>query len=430
MPDRAADYSRSILAGWLVIAVTFGGLILWSFLAPLTAAVMAQGSLVVDSSRKVIQHLEGGIVKEILVHDGQIVGEGEALLRLDQSQVLASAALLRAKLDSALAQEARLMAERSGENVISFPAELISRRTDVEVASTLDTQRRLFEARRSSRNGQIQLLRARIEQSREQILGLTTLEKSLEYQAVLMRKELSGQQILEEKGYSSKNKILSLQRDVARLEGERGQSLASIASIRQTISESDLQILQLDKQFREDVEKELRDVQGIRFDSEERLAAVVDQISRLTVRSPVAGVVMDLAVHTVGGVVAPGGHLMDVVPRDDRLLVEATVSPDSIDGVYVGQPSQVRFSAFNRGASPTVKGEVIFVSADRMVNERTDAPYYIVRIEIDEEGRRQLEQFSLIPGMPCEVVIDKGSRTMAEYFIKPVKDTIYRSMKY
>ena len=420
----------SILAGWLIILVAFGGFAAWSVYAPLATAVLAQGTVVVKGSRKTVQHLEGGIVRQILVADGDHVKAGQVLLRLDDSQVRADLALLQGRYDDARAEQARLVAERDGASAITFPPDLVARAAhDGEAAAALTGQRGIFTSRRNTLLGQTSILENRIAQSKAEIAGLTLQQNSKERQEALINQELGGLRTLHAKGYASGSQVLSFERQAASLDGERGQVMATIATVREGIGEANLQILQLQKSFLESAEKDLRDTETNAYDMEERVRATTDQLARLTVRAPATGVVVGMRVHTVGGVIAPGGEILDIVPSDDQLIVEAQIHPDDIDNIHPGLPATIRFSAFNRNTTPVIAGKVIFVSADRMVEQRTGASFYTVRVQVTPEGRSKLGNLDLklLPGMPAEVIIKKGQHTLLDYLTSPLSDTLAKA---
>lgn len=424
-----ADFKGPIVAGWIVVALTFGGFGAWAVTAPLSTGVTSGGTVVVDSHRKSVQHLEGGIVKEILVREGDAVKAGQPLVRLDETQVVASMKLLRGRLDLALAQKARLSAERAGRDVVSFPEDLRGRAAvDAEVADILAGQSQLFQARRQTLTSQLEVLKNRIAQSQTQIQGLERQVAAKDTQIALIRKELSGKEELNRKGYTSGVQLMQVERELARLEGERGEATAQIAQVRQAMNEAQLQILGTETKFREDIETELRKVEAEAYDQQERLAAQTAQYERLVVTAPVAGEVVDLAVHTVGGVVAPGSRMLDVVPQGDALVVEAHVGPADIDDVAVGMPAKVLFSAFNRADVPSLDAQVATISADRLVNEKTGAPYYKVRVRV-ADGATARFGLQLVPGMPAEVMINKGERTLFDYIAQPFAQVMRQALR-
>jgi HlyD family secretion protein/epimerase transport system membrane fusion protein len=429
-PAFPIAYGRAILCGWLVVALSFGGLGLWSVLAPLASAAMAPGALVVDGARKSVQHLEGGIVREILVRDGDLVEAGQVLLQLDGAVQRSTLDLIRGRFDADRAFEARLIAERDGRAAVTFPDDLVEKAaSNADVAQMLLGQTAIFEARRDSQSVEISILENRIQQSQAQIDGLLVEQTSKTRQGELLQDELDGLRKLLENGHAAKNKVLALERELEALTGARGEIDARIAGVGQAIGEAQLQIAQLKKAFIEDVESDLRDVQTEIFDLSQRADTAAEELRRLSITAPVDGVVVDLAIHTEGGVIAPGSRVLDIVPVDDRLIVEARVSPVDIKDIHVGLAAQLRFPAFAQDSTPTIRGEVLMVSADRLVDERSDVPYYLVHVAVPEEEGRKLGDDELVPGMPVEVILPKQERTLADYMLGPIEDTFVAAFR-
>jgi HlyD family type I secretion membrane fusion protein len=429
-PNFPTSYRGTILTGWMVILASFGGLATWSAVAPLSTAAIASGTVVVDSFRKSVQHLQGGIIQDILVRDGQRVEAGDVLLRLDPTQTRALSQMLRAQVDLSRAEEARLLTERDGGTTINFPAELQERaKTDPELAENLTGQRRLFDARRESLTGQTSILRNRIAQSFDQISGMEIQEKAKLRQSALLDQELNGLKELADRGNAPTNKVLQYRREVEVLIAERGEILARIASVRQSIGEAELQITQARKTFLEQVETDLRTTQAKLFESSERLHATTAELGRMEVRAPASGVVVDMAVHTVDGVISPGGRILDIVPQNDHLVIDAQIRPADIDGLQVGMPAEIRFPAFNQRTTPMIHGQLKTVSADRLVDPRTNQPYFNVRVLVDDKSKESVSGLNIIPGMPAEIVIKKSERTRFSYLMQPMRDTIVRAMR-
>jgi len=419
-----------IYVGVVVIFMTFGVFGVWAALANLTSAALAPGVIAVDSSWRTIQHLEGGLVAEILVREGDFVKEGDVLLRLDPTRSDASLSILDSQLVLAKATEARLIAERDGAGLIDFPDELIDRMEDQEVATVVAGQDLLFRARRDSMLGQISILNERKEQLKQQIEGLAVQQDARAGQTALIEKELEGLQQLFEEGYASQQRILALQRDAERLRGERGENLASIASARSQIGETELQILQLDKNFREEVVNELRSVQSQVFDLQERRTAAADERRRIDIIAPVSGQVLGLSAFTVGGVIKSGEDILNIVPENDQLVIQARVTPDDRERVSVGQSAQVRLSGLSRRSTPVLLGEVVTISGDRLTDRQSGEAYYEARVIIPEEQLGLLEDTAeLVPGMPAEVMIETGERSALGYILSPLTDSLDRAFK-
>jgi len=410
--------------------MTFGVFGVWAALANLTSAALAPGVIAVDSSWRTIQHLEGGLVAEILVREGYFVKEGDVLLRLDPTRSDASLSILDSQLVLAKATEARLIAERDGADLIDFPDELIDRMEDQEVATVVAGQDLLFRARRDSMLGQISILNERKEQLKQQIEGLAVQQDARAGQTALIEKELEGLQQLFEEGYASQQRILALQRDAERLRGERGENLASIASARSQIGETELQILQLDKNFREEVVNELRSVQSQVFDLQERRTAAADERRRIDIIAPVSGQVLGLSAFTVGGVIKSGEDILNIVPENDQLVIQARVTPDDRERFSVGQSAQVRLSGLSRRSTPVLLGEVVTISGDRLTDRQSGEAYYEARVIIPEEQLGLLEDTAeLVPGMPAEVMIETGERSALGYILSPLTDSLDRAFK-
>jgi HlyD family type I secretion membrane fusion protein len=433
MPDEeppiSSDPRSYIRAGLLIVALLFGGLGTWASLAPLHGAVIAPGVVTVISKRKTVQHLDGGIAREILVEDGDAVAQGDLLIRLDDTQTRAALAIAEAQLDVLRAREARLVAERDEADEIVLSEYLAGRGDDAQVAEILESQRQLFAARRTSLQGEIEILSQRIGQLGDEVRGLEAQRSSKQRQIELIEEELAGLHELFERGFASRNRMRELEREAAELAGELGEHVADIARARNGIGEAKLRVFQLRKDFRESVVAELHDVRSEIFDASERRVAALDRFRRLEIRSPRAGRVVAKSVHTVGAVIAPGEPILQIVPEDDELVVEAKVQPSDIDRVSVGQPARVRLSAFDLRTTPELEGEVIHVSADRVGDSREGAPHYLIRTRIPPEQLARLGELRLIPGMPAETFIQTGARTVMAYLLKPLRDGLARTFR-
>lgn len=420
---------RVVLAGLAVVCLTFGGFFGWAAYAELSSAVIASGTVMVDSNRKAIQHVEGGIVKDILVRNGDVVRAGALLLRLDETRARASLAILQSKLHQALASEARLLAERDRAEAVAFPAVLQNHKDDPQVADILRGQESLFEARLATLAGETEIYEQRIAQVGEQISGFRAQQQSKSRQIELIGEELEGLRILLAKGFAEKPKVLALEREAARLGGERGELIAEIAAAKTSISEAKLQILQLEKDFRERVEQELREVRAEIFDLSERVAASQFVLDHLEVRAPEDGVIVGLQVYASGQVVKAGETILELVPVDDQLIVEAKIRPFDIDNLTPGQQADVLFTAFPQRTTPRLSGSVVYVSADRFEDERSGEAYYLARVFVSDEEAARLGQHKLHPGMPADVMIKTGDRTALDYLVQPLRDSILRAWR-
>lgn len=432
-PQRRPEFKRSarkaIIAGVCVAALTFGGLGTWAASADLASAVLAPGTFVVEGDRKLVQHLEGGVVSQLFVKDGDSVEAGQLLLSLDATQVRASLGVLRANLDAALAERARLVAEREEKAAVVFPDALIERGEDPGVQETVTGQNRLFEARLAAFEGRVEVLRQRIAQLKEEITGIEAQQRSKTRQVALIGEELAGLQELFAKGLTEKPRILALQRDQARLEGERGEHLAAIARAKKAIGETELEILQSTLQRQEEISTSLREVQTRILDLSERIAAARDRVDKIELRAPTAGVVVSLAITTEGAVLQPGETVLEIVPHDTRLVIEAKLRPDDIDSVAVGQTARLRLTALVQRTTPTLTGRVIYVSADRLEEQRSGEPYFLALVALDPDQIARLEGQPVLPGMPAEVMVETGARTALDYLVQPISDTLAKAWR-
>lgn len=414
----------TILIGLALMFFLFGVVGVWAALVPLASGAIAPGKVVLDSNRKQIQHLEGGIIKELLVKEGDVVAAGQVLLRLDNTTVDARNELIRGQYLTARATEARLMAERDNKDSVTFPAELTSlEATDPKVREIMDTQRRLFTTRRDALTGQIDVLNQKIAQSDQEIRGYREQAHAASTQIGLLNEEISVVQGLLAKGNALRPRLLALQRSQAELMGQRGQAQAMISRANQTINEAKITILNQRTDYVNSANTELKEVQSQLSDLTEQGKAAGDVARRVEVKAPLAGIVTGLAVHTIGGVVQPGETLMTLVPSGDKLIVEARVNPTDIDVVQPGLKAQVRLTAFHIRSMRPVEGTVTTISADRFENEQTGEAYYLARIEIPQQELNDVGDLKLTAGMPAEALIVTGSRTMLSYLVRPIRES-------
>jgi HlyD family type I secretion membrane fusion protein len=420
---------RFVVVGAVIILIFFGFFGGRAFMAPLDSAAIAIGSVGVEGNRRTVQHLEGGIVDQIFVRNGDRVESGQVLIRLDETQPRAQLQLIRGQRNAALALAARLRAERDGNAGIAFPDELVDQAGDPRIDEVMLGQLGILEARREAIEGQRKILGQRVAQFREEITGLQAQIRSVDEQLRLIRDEEADLQSLLDKGLTPKSRVLSLQRRAAEIEGERGQNVAAIARARQNIAEAEIRIFELRTEQVNEVVAELRQVETELLDLEERLRAAEDVVRRIDVKSPADGFVVDMQVFTTGGVIQPGQRLLDVVPGNEKLVIEARLQPTDIDVVYAGLPAQVRLSAFNQRIIPTVDGTVSWVSADRLTDETTGEAYYTARVELNDPNDPRLAGLTLQPGMPAEVLIRTGDRTLVQYLVSPVEQSISRSLR-
>jgi len=373
---------------------------------------------------KKVQHPTGGVVAELNVRDGSMVGAGDIVIKLDDTQTRANLQIVVKGLDELMARRAREEAEIDGMETVAFPKDLMARQGDPEIDRILVGETRLFEIRRKTRDGLKAQLNERIAQSQEEITGLVAQVDSKDKQIEWIKKELEGVRELWAKQLVQFNRVTALEREQARLEGERGQLVASIAQSKGKISETRIQMLQIDQDMRTENGKDLADIRGKTAELVEKKVAAEDQLKRIDIRAPQAGMVHQLDVHTVGGVVSAGQQIMLIVPAADKLIVEAKVQPQDIDQVHIGQAAVMRFTNFNTRTTPELNGEVSLVSGDTTQDQRTGASYYTVRIAVPQDQIRRLGEVKLVPGMPVEVFIQTNARTVVSYFVRPFHDQI------
>ena len=407
------------LTVFILVFVVFGG---WAAIAPLDGAAYAPGQVTVKTYKKAVQHLEGGLVGSILAQNGDVVKAGEALLEMDDTQPLAQLEIANSQLVALQAREARLLAERDELTSVAFPASLSGANATEEVAS----QTSIFGARKASREGSIEVLQQRIGQLESKLVGLAALKDSKIALAASFADELEDTRSLLDEGFSDKARLRSVERNLASYQGEAADLSATIASTEVQIGETRLQILQLNREFQNEVVNELGEVQTRLKDSQERSTALQDIVSRTTVRAPVAGVINGMQVHTEGGVIGPGTIIAEIVPLTEELILEVQVSPLDIDRVYDGQEAMIRFSSFGN-RTPTIFGSLLSLSADAIQDPNTGMTYYLARIEVSPEGMADLGDLELLPGMPAEVFIATGSRTLMQYLFKPFSNAMARS---
>lgn len=413
--------------GMIIILITFGIFGGWATFAPLDSASLATGVVTVKGQRKTVQHLEGGIVKEILVSDGEAVDAGQPVIILDDTQYKSELGGLRGQYYTAKAMEGRLLAERDGLASVVFDASLNI--DDARAQESKLNEVANFEARRGSRMGQRDVFEQRIVQLNSQIRGLKEQISSKRELQTSFVAEIDDLNELLTEGYVDKMRIVELERSETRIRGELADHAAAIAQTEVAIGETQLEILQMDNEFKTEVIDSLGQAQAQVFDLTERIAATEDRVQRTVVRAPISGIVLGLSTHTIGGVISSGQPILDIVPENEELIVEARVPTIDIDRVTTGMVADVRFSAFKSATTHTVKGELTKISADRLVDEQTGEPYYMGKVAIDPEDLAKLgPDLTLVPGMPAEVLITTGERTMMQYLMAPVSNAMARSM--
>lgn len=421
---------RSVaLAGNLLVICFVLGLGLWSGFATLESAAIASGVVESESSRKTIQHLEGGIVRAILVSDGDVVRNGQTLIALDDTRARAEVQSLQAQLWDAAAREARLQAEQQGQDQLLFPADLeTAGHENAAAAAVLTVQHNIFEARRQVFQSQAAVIREKRLQVEKEIEGLRAQEVAVGQRVGIAREELEMVATLVSKGLERRPRLLGLEREVADIEGRRGEIAAQISRAGQVINESWATHLKLESDRQNEIAQSLREAQNQIFLLRERLRSAEDQLSRTEVKAREDGVVTELRVHTPGGVIAAGAPLLDLVPTQDRLIVIARVRPEDIDVIHQGQNADVHLLPYNQRRVPHLKGVVMHVSADRLTDKRTDQPYYTAKIRV-EDSRITEGDVRIIPGMPAQVFIKTGSSTVALYALRPLLDTFNNAFR-
>ena len=416
--------------GIFCIALLAGGLGGWAATAKLKGAVISSGHLRVESQRQVVQHLDGGIVGEILVREGNLVAAGAVLIRLDGTTLRSELAVLESQLYELMARRGRLSAEQTDNPAIIFDPELLAAaRANPEVQALVDGQQSLFEARLGTMEREIEVMRERQVQIHEQITGSEAEIKSLKRQSDLIEQELVGQRTLLAKGLAQASRVLSLEREAARLEGQRGQVVAKAAQLKGQISELEIELLRLGASRREDAITKLRDLGFREMELKERRIALHERLSRLDVRAPLGGVVLDMTVFALKSVVRAAEPMLYIVPSDSDLVVDAQIDPIHIDSVRAGQDAVLRFSAFNTRTTPELFGIVSMVSPDAFIDEATKRSYYRTEVLLKEGELLKLEGQELIAGMPVEVFIQTGERTPINYLLKPITDYFNRAMR-
>lgn len=421
------DTTLQLFIGGAIVFTLMFVFLGWAATSNLSGAVLAAGTVVVDSNVKKVQHPAGGVVGEIRVRDGDKVDAGDIVMRLDETITRANLGVVVSQLNEISVRQARLKAERDGEDWVWLSSTLAGRDVVADILQLVRDEQRLFESRKAMRDGRKAQLRERVAQLQQEILGLQAQQTSKGKEIALMSVELSETLKLWQKNLVPLSKKTALERDAARLEGEHASLASSIAQARGKITETELQIVQIDQELSAEVTRELREMQAKEAELTERRVAAEDQLKRIDIRAPQAGVVHQLAVHTVGGVINPSEPIMLVVPEGEDLVVEARVAPQDIDSIRIGQTAFLRFTAFNQRTTPEFKGTVIRVAADIAKDPQNNASYFTVRIKLQEAEQQRMSQLRLVPGMPTEVHIKTTDRTALSYLMKPLTDQFARA---
>ncbi|MCX2522746.1 HlyD family type I secretion periplasmic adaptor subunit [Larsenimonas rhizosphaerae] len=435
-PDTSRDTlptssRRVCLAGLIIILVAFGVFGTWAVLANLSVAVIASGTVSVDSFKKTIQHLEGGIVSDIRVDDGDHVTRGDTLIVLDNTQSTSRLAIERTTFFMARAQETRLLAEQNGADRLEFPPDLVNEAAGhARLEQGLSVQQRLFDSRRHSLQGEIGALNEQIQQYREQITGLKQMTAINQRRSRSLSAEADDYRSLFKEGLGNNQRIRELDRQILELQSNSAQARAEMAQLGSRISENRARIETRRQDYQQNVSEQLREAQSRGSDARQRMIALDDQVRRTDIRAPVSGTVVGLDVRTLGAVITPGQPLMSIVPDTDGFFIDARVPVQDIDNVYAGQHADIRFSAFNQHRAPIIDGRVDHVSADSFRDEATGAHYYRARIRVSSAGKGQMtDNMQLLSGMPAEVMIKTGRKTLFEYLSQPVTDMLHRAVR-
>lgn len=419
------------LIGLAFVVLVFGVFGGWAALAPLDSAALAPGTIMVEGYRKTVQHLEGGIIKTLQVRDGDTVTKDQVLVTLDDTQLRAQLEVLRGRYYATYVREARLLAQRDSLSQVRYPDDLLAQQHDPRVAEAIRLQNQTFKVRQQAQDGEIAVYQRQIEQLRAKAVGLRAQKASRDRLVESFHAELLDYQDLLKEGFTEKQKVRDLERNLAQNQGQLGELQSTIAATELEISETELKILQLKKELQREVAKEMSETEADLAEAREKLQSLEATVARSVVKAPDSGMVLGLAVHTIGAVVQPGGRILDIVPQHEKLVVEAQVSPVDIDRVKIGQTAEIRFSAFKSRETPKMEGRLIGLSADKLVDEtKPDKPsYYLARVEVLPDSAQALSQhhLELVPGMPAEVLINTGTRTLLQYITRPLTDTFARS---
>lgn len=430
VPSLPTNTKRAMIYGFALIGLAVGGFGIWSTTVPIASAVVANGQVVVASKRKQIQHPTGGAVRSIKVEDGQHVREGDVLLELDDADALERYTRGRDSYFLGLATEARMQAEIAEAAEPEFPQELKEAAARMPaVKSLLDGQAQLFIARKQELQGQLSMIQAQYEQLKGELSALEADRRAAREQIELSRKELDVVDDLYKKGYTTRTRVFSLNRDISQLSGGVERTSAMIARTRSSLMESELKLLQAKNQLMATVQGELREVQARLPNLREQYRAAEQAYERMTVRAPTAGYVLAPRMTTVGAVVRPGETILEIVPRDDRLMVEVQIRPSDVDSVSVGLPTEVRFTSLNQRDLPMLYGRVAYISADSLQDPRSSATYFVAHVDVPDSEMHRLGKQTLQPGMPAAVMIKTGERTALAYLTQPLRDSINRAWR-
>lgn len=414
------------LAGYLILFLTFGIFGVWSFFAPIDSSSLAQGTVMVENHRKTVQSLDGGIITKLLVKDGDEVKVGDELVILDDTQIKSQLGILRGQFIAQKSLNDRLQSEREQLPTVKFSHELLQMH-DERVQEAVQGQTHIFKSRKNTYEGEINVLKQRIQQLNEKVVGLSAQKNSKQNLQLSYGEEIKDLKELLADGFTEKQRLRDLERNYTLVSGEIATLTSEVASTKMQRGEAELQILQTEKKFQEEVANQLEEVKAQLFDVTERLRAIESKEEQTVVKAPASGVVFNLSIYTEGGVISPGKPILDIVPRNEKLVISAQVSPLDVDHIKIGAIAEVRFSSFKSKTTPTMNGTVVKLSADSFVNEKNGAQYYLAIVDLTADSKEKLGDLKLIPGMPAELLINIGERTLFEYLMQPITDAFARS---
>lgn len=416
--------------GMLVLGIGFGGFLLWAAFAPLDAGVASAGTVKVASSRKTIQHFTGGIVDAIEVKEGQVVKKGQVLVKLNPTNANAQLGIIQGQFFAAQTITDRLTAERDNKPSVTFSPVLTEKfGNDARARDAMALQAQLFVSRRAALQAELGILRENSQGTQEQLKGLESLRDSREQQLKFINEELKGVRDMAAQGYVPRNRMLQLERSVAEISGQLAANLADIGRSKNSLSEIRLRMLQREKEYQKEVETQLSEAQKEARGQSDRLAALEYELANTQIKSPIDGTVVGVNVHTIGGVIQPGFHIMDVVPQNEPMVIEARIQTNLIDKVHPGLPVELTFPAFSHAQTPNIPGVVETVGADVLTDEATRMPYYPMQVKVTPDGMKTLGKLQIRPGMPVSVVVTTGERTMLNYLLKPLIDRVSGAFK-
>ncbi|TWI66081.1 HlyD family secretion protein/protease secretion system membrane fusion protein/epimerase transport system membrane fusion protein [Desulfobotulus alkaliphilus] len=429
LPKPDTNSAPAIITGFAILIFGFFGFVFWAVTAPLGKGIVCEGVVSVETHRKAVQHLYGGIVDEIRVRENEFVKKGDLLMRLSDVRPRSEYAMVRMEYFSTKARLARLRAERAGASSVAFPDILLAE-TDSEVKEILATQQALFERRMGSLQKEREILSENLASQTRYTENMQEVLEGRKKQAAIIMEELEDLRPLADAGHYPRNRLLSLERALEEVNTRHAEDLSLVSRTEGQIAELKLRLLKLEQDFLQDVENRISEAQSRLSSLKNQYAAALDMLHRTEIFSPEDGMVLAMSVHTIGGVISPGQKIMEIVPSDASLIIEARIQPRDIDRVHGNMKADLRFSAFDTRNTPVLEGDVVAVSADRLIDERTGYPYYLARVTVPlEELERLGRDKELLPGMPAEVVIKTGERTLMQYLIDPFRERLFVSFK-